>query len=326
MELNDFDYELPRELIAQEAVTPKDNSRLMVVGKNIEHKHFYNLINYLEKGDVLVINETKVAKAKLVGKKITGTNVEIVLVEKIDDLRYKCRIKGRVIRVGNICEFDNGLICDIVSQDKDVFVVKFNKDPSDFKESFSLPTPPYVKRVVRDEEYQTVYFKEEGSLAAPTAGLHFTNELLDKIEQKGVKIARICLHIDYNTFLEIVGDLKDHKMHKEYYEISAEAADIINNRKGRLIAVGTTCVRAIESAAVEGKVMAKKEGTEIFIYPGYKFKMKIDGLITNFHLPKSTLLMLVSAYYGLDRVLEIYKEAVKEKYRFYSLGDAMFLS
>ncbi|MFC1691428.1 tRNA preQ1(34) S-adenosylmethionine ribosyltransferase-isomerase QueA [Nanoarchaeota archaeon] len=330
MKLSDFDYNLPEELIAQEAVKPKDSSKLMVVNKDfVEHKHFYDLIDYLEKDDVLVINETKVSKAKICGKKITGSDVEVILCEKINDYEFISRIKVNNVNPGNKYVFNKGLECEVIGQYGEVFKIKFNKkiDNKLLDEQFELPLPNYVKRKVTDEtEYQTVYSKQEGSLAAPTAGLHFTEELLKKIEEKGVKIARVCLHIDFGTFLPVRGEIQDHKMHKEYFEISEDDADIINNGKGMLVLVGTTSVRALESAAnSDGKIVPQKSNTEIFIYPGYDFKVKFDALITNFHLPKSTLLMLVSAYYGREKVLEVYEEAVKEKYRFYSLGDSMVL-
>ncbi|MBU0615667.1 MAG: tRNA preQ1(34) S-adenosylmethionine ribosyltransferase-isomerase QueA [Nanoarchaeota archaeon] len=329
MEINDFDYNLPTELISQKAVTPKDHSRLMVVTKEIiEHKHFYDILEYLEKGDVLVINETKVSKAKILGQKLTGSKIQLILTERIDERAFKARIQGNKIKVGQIYEFNDNLICDVTGQSDDIFEVKFNKPITKevLEKSFILPTPPYVKRVVPDQEYQTVYSKKTGSLAAPTAGLHFTDELLEKIKAKSVLIAKVCLHIDFGTFLPVRGAITEHKMHREYFEIDKETADMINNRKGKLVAVGTTSVRALESSADDqGKIIPQKSYTEIFIYPGYKFKTKIDALITNFHLPKSTLLMLVSAYFGRERILEAYKEAVQERYRFYSLGDACLL-
>jgi S-adenosylmethionine:tRNA ribosyltransferase-isomerase len=331
MQLDDFNYELPEERIAQEAVKPKDSSRLMVVkNDSIEHRHFHNLIDYLQEGDVLVINESKVSRAKIEGNKITGSKVEIILCEKINNTTFKARIKANKVRVGNKYDFHDGrLKAEVIGQDKDIFVVEFDKEISNeiIDKYFELPLPPYVKRKINDEsEYQTVYSKKEGSLAAPTAGLHFTDELLNKIKDKGVKIATVCLHVDFGTFLPVRGNIKDHKMHEEYYEIDEAAAKTINNRKGRLICVGTTSVRTLESAAdSQGKIAPSKNKTEIFIYPGYKFKNKIDCLVTNFHLPKSTLLMLVSAYYGRENILKAYEEAIKEKYRFYSLGDAMLL-
>ena len=263
-----------------------------------------------------------------IGKKITGSKIELILTKKIDNTHYECWIKANRVDIGNEYVFEKGLKCKLIGVKKDIFIVEFNKKirKNLVDEIFELPLPPYVKRKIDDErEYQTVYSKKQGSLAAPTAGLHFTDDLLKKIKKKGVKIAKICLHIDFGTFLTIKGNIEEHKMHEEYFEITKQAADIINNRKARLIVVGTTSVRALEASSKNGKILAKKAKTDIFIYPGYEFKNKIDALITNFHLPKSTLLMLVSAYYGMDSILKAYKEAVKKKYRFYSLGDAMLL-
>jgi S-adenosylmethionine:tRNA ribosyltransferase-isomerase len=329
MKLEDFDYFLPKELIAQHAVKPKDHSRFLVVNKgNIEHKHFYDLIDYLNKDDVLVMNETRVSRVKITGKKITGSKVEIILEKKINDSNYECRVTANKVRIGNKYIFTGGLEAEVVGKNEDIFFIRFNKPITQkIKESlFELPLPPYVhEKIKEDSEYQTVYSSNDGSLAAPTAGLHFTNELLKKIEKKGVKIAKLCLHVGFGTFLPIRGELEKHKMHNEYFEIAKENADLINNRKGRLIVVGTTSVRALESSTENGKVIPAKSSTEIFIYPGYKFKNEIDALITNFHLPKSTLLMLVSAYYRREEILKIYSEAVKNKYRFFSLGDAMML-
>ena len=330
MELTDFDYELPKELIAQKAIVPKDHSRLMVLRANrIEHRHFYDILDYLKKDDVLVINETKVSRARISGRKTTGSPVELILTKKTAPKIYECRIKGNRIKLGNNYIFEDGLNCEVIARNDDIFTVEFNKPLNKrmIEELFELPTPPYIKKKLEsDSEYQTVYSRKEGSLAAPTAGLHFTPELLDKIRQKGVKIVKLLLHVDFGTFLEIKSKIEDHKMHEEYFEVSKAAAGTINNRKSRLVVVGTTSVRTLESAADEnGKIIPQKSQTAIFIYPGYKFRNKIDALITNFHLPKSTLLLLVSAYYGKDRILNAYEEAKRQKYRFYSLGDAMLL-
>lgn len=329
MELSDFDYDLSKDLIAQKAVFPKDNSRLMiVVGDSIEHKHFYNIIDYLNKDDVLVINESRVSRAKIVGKKETGGKAELILCGKIDSRTFECRIKSSKVGVGNRYVFGRALSAEVIKKEKDIFTARFSKPVNKkiISRLFELPAPPYVKRRVSEKEYQTVYSKKEGSLAAPTAGLHFTKKLLEKIRKKGIKIAKVCLHIDFGTFLPVRGRIEEHTMHEEYFEIDRKNADIINKRKGRLIAVGTTSVRVLESAADKnGKIMAKKGKTVLFIYPGYKFRTKIDALITNFHLPKSTLLMLVSAYYGRENMFWVYDEAIKNGYRFYSLGDAMML-
>ena len=346
MELNEFDYELPDELIAQRAVTPRDHSKLMVLknGK-IEHKHFYEIIDYLSEGDVLVVNHTKVAKAKIKGRKETGGKVEIILENEsiIKSLqepadKFLCRIKGSNVKPSVKIIFDStsntgyipdNFYCEVLNKENDVFTIKFNKKLSSaiIDKYFKLPLPPYIKQDIREEdEYQTVYSTVTGSVAAPTAGLHFTNDLLRKIEAKGVIIARVCLHVGFGTFLPIRNKIKEHKMHAEYYEIDEENAKKINERKGKLYLVGTTTVRVIESVADNNGIVHARHGTtDIFIYPGYKFKVNFDGLITNFHLPKSTLLLLVSAYYGKEKILNAYNIAVQNKYRFYSLGDAMFL-
>ncbi len=328
MKLNDFDYKLPKELIAQKPLRPRDISKLMVLknGK-IKQDIFRNIINYLEKGDVLVLNETKVIRSKLVGKKETGSHAELIILNENQNKKgriYACRIKASNPRIGTRFVFKNNLTGEIVKKENDLFYVKFNRK---IKESeLELPLPPYVKsKVEKEEYYQTAYAKKQGSVAAPTAGFHFTEELLDKIKNKGIKIAKVCLHIDFGTFLP-VRDLDNHKMHKEFFSLDKKNAELINSRKGRLIAVGTTSVRTLESCSDEnGKVHAKTGYTELFIYPGYKFKTKIDALITNFHLPKSTLLLLVCAYYRREKILDAYSEAVKKRYRFYSFGDGMII-
>jgi len=323
MKLADFNYNLPKSFIAQKPVSPKDHSKLMVLNPKIEHKHFYDLINYLKKGDVLVINETKVIPNKIVGKKLTGSSAELIISET-KGKECICSVKTRNPFVGTKLIFGK-YKAKIIKIEKDNFVVLFDKNVKEIiKKIGILPTPPYVKRKLKKEsEYQTVYSRKKGSVAAPTAGLHFTKKLLNKIKKKQVKIAKVCLHIDFGTFLP-VKNIKNHKMHEEYFEIDPKNAKIINKAK-RIIVVGTTCVRTLESCNKNGKILPKKGKTNIFIKPGYKFKTKIDALITNFHLPESTLLMLVSAFYGRKKVLGAYKEAIKYNYRFYSLGDATLL-
>ena len=324
MELLDFDYSLPKEFIAQKPVSPRDSSKLMVVNSKIEHKRFYELIDYFKEGDVLVINETKVIPAKLVGRKETGSRAEII-VEEFEGKICKGYIKTRNPRIGTKLIFGK-YNAEIIDENKGMFTIRFDENIKSVMRSIGrLPTPPYVKRKLdKDSQYQTVYSKKKGSIAAPTAGLHFTKRLLDKIRKKGVKIAKVCLHVDFGTFLP-VRDINQSRLHAEYYEVDKKNADIINKRKGRLFAVGTTSVRALESAAKNEKVIAGKGKTEIFIKPGYRFKNKIDGMITNFHLPKSTLLMLASAFIGRKKILDAYKIAVEKKYRFFSFGDAMLI-
>jgi S-adenosylmethionine:tRNA ribosyltransferase-isomerase len=324
MKLLDFDYSLPKEFIAQKPVSPRDSSKLMVINSKIEHKRFYDILDYLEKGDVLVVNETKVIPAKLAGRKETGSSAEII-VEEFEGKICKGHIKTRNPRIGTKFIFEK-YNAEIIDENEEMFTIRFDENiKSIMKNIGELPMPPYVKRKLdKNSQYQTVYSKKKGSIAAPTAGLHFTTRLLNKLKKKGVKIAKICLHVDFGTFLP-VRNVNKKTLHAEYYEVDKKNADIINNRKGRLFVVGTTSVRTLESVVKNGKVVAGKGKTRIFIKPGYKFKMKIDGLITNFHLPKSTLLMLVSAFAGRKKILDAYKIAIKKKYRFFSFGDVMLL-
>ncbi|MFH1316832.1 MAG: tRNA preQ1(34) S-adenosylmethionine ribosyltransferase-isomerase QueA [Candidatus Woesearchaeota archaeon] len=322
MKITDFDYRLPKELIAQNPSNKREKSRLLVMNKGkIEHMKFFNLIDYLRKGDVLVLNEAKVSKARLNGKKESGSKVELIIEKRIEKI-YSCRINGRNIRKGNILSFSNGLKGKVVEREGALSSVIFNKKIK----GLNLPLPPYIKKKPKDYgRYQTVFSKKEGSLAAPTAGLHFSKQSLERIRKKGVKIVKICLHIGFGTFLPVIA-IKNHKTEEEYFEISNESADIINNRKGRLICVGTTVVKTLESASdKKGKIVKLKGLSDIFIKPGYKFRMKIDAMITNFHFPKSSLIMLVSAYFGRKKVLDLYNKAVKKKYRFFSFGDAMMI-
>lgn len=325
MKLSEFNYDLPKELVAHKPVFPKHNSRLMIVKDKIEHKHFYDILDYLEKGDVLVINETKVKKCRLIGKKSTGAPAEIIIIEELGNKKYKSRIKTKNPRKGLKILVD-GLTFEIISKEKDIFTIRSDKDIDDLSKIGEFPFPTYIKRnSLKEEEYQPIFAKNKGSVAAPTASLHFTEELLNKIEQKGVKMARITLHIDFGTFLRIAEEnVEDHKMHKEYFEVSDRAAETINKGK-RVIAVGTTVLRALEAASKNKVTYPKKTETDIYIYPGYKFQSRTELLITNFHLPKSTLLLLVAGFAGKERITKAYKEAIKEKYRFYSLGDAMLL-
>ncbi|MBD3355363.1 tRNA preQ1(34) S-adenosylmethionine ribosyltransferase-isomerase QueA [Candidatus Woesearchaeota archaeon] len=324
MKLSDFDYKLPKERIAQKPVSPRDFSRLMIINDKIEHRKFSDIVDYLKEGDVLVLNETRVVHAKLTGKKETGSPAEII-VEETDGKICRCKIKTKNPRPGINMIFGQ-YKAKIIEKDDDEFFVEFEEDVTEvLKDIGKLPTPPYVKRKLdREEQYQTVYSKKKGSVAAPTAGLHFTERLLNKIKDKGVKIAKVVLHVDFGTFLP-VRDINKNTLHKEYFEVDKENARIINNAK-RLFVVGTTSMRSLESVADnKGKIKAKEGSTRLFIKPGYKFKVDYDGMITNFHLPKSTLLMLVSAFIGRDKILDAYKTAVSKKYRFFSFGDAMLI-
>jgi S-adenosylmethionine:tRNA ribosyltransferase-isomerase len=322
----DYRYELPRELIAQRPAEPRSSSRLMVLSpSNIEHTVFGELPRYLREGDVLVLNNTKVLPVRLVGRKPTGGRVEVTLVSELGGRRWKCFVKGRVGRGGRIL-FD-GAEAEIVRAERSTFEIVFSEcDPRELiRERGEPPLPPYIKNKVPLDQYQTVYAEVPGSVAAPTAGLHFTPELLSEIRKRGVEIARVTLHIGPGTFLPVKADTPEaHKMEPEYYSIDHENAERINAAE-RVIAVGTTTVKALESASENGVVCPRSGWSSLFIYPPYTFRSRIHGLLTNFHLPGSTLLMLVSAYAGWERILEAYNEAVKRRYRFYSFGDAMLI-
>ena len=340
MDVSEFNYNLPKELIAQTPIEKRDESRLMILdreSKTIEHKTFKDIIDYLNPGDVLVRNNTKVIPARLYGKKETGANVEFLLLNNIEKDIWECIVRpGNKLHVGTKVIFGDGLLKAEVLE---VMMGGTRKVKFSYEGIFNeildeiglMPLPPYIhERLKQKDRYQTVYAKYSGSAAAPTAGLHFTKELLNKIEEKGIKIANVTLHVGIGTFRPVKEKtVEAHKMHKEHFYIKKEDANIINNAKeeGRkVIAIGTTSCRVLETIAEEktGKVKEQESDTGIYIYPGYKFKC-IDGLITNFHLPESTLLMLVSALAGKDYIMKAYNEAVKQKYRFFSFGDAMFI-
>ena len=339
MKVSDFDYELPEDLIAQVPIKKRDESRLMLLNrekKTIEHKKFMDIIDYLNPGDCLVRNNTKVIPARIYGKKETGANVEFLLLNNIEGDIWESIVRpGNKLHVGAKVIFGDGLLkAEILEvMPGGTRKVKFEYEGI-FNEILDkiglMPLPPYIHEELKDRNrYQTVYAKYEGSAAAPTAGLHFTEELLEKIEKKGIKIANVTLHVGIGTFRPVKeDDVEKHEMHTEHFYIKKEDANQINEAKRngkRVIAVGTTSCRVLETIADENGFVSETEGdTKIFIYPGYKFKI-LDGLITNFHLPKSTLLMLVSALAGKDFILNAYNEAVKEKYRFFSFGDAMFI-
>ena len=340
MKTSDFFYELPEELIAQDPLEDRTASRLLVLDRKtdkLEHKIFGDVINYLNPGDCLVINNTRVIPARLIGEKEgTGGKVEILLLKRRENDIWESLVKpGKKLRPGARVIFGDGRlkaeILEIAEEGNRLVKFYYEGIFEEILDSLGeMPLPPYITHKLEDKEmYQTVYAKIDGSAAAPTAGLHFTNGLLEKIRQKGIRIASITLHVGLGTFRPVkVEDVNNHHMHTEWYEVNNEAADIINETKkngGRVICVGTTSCRTIESVADENGFMSAKTGeTDIFIYPGYKFKV-MDGLITNFHLPESTLVMLVSAFAGKERVLSAYETAVKERYRFFSFGDAMIL-
>ncbi len=341
MKVSEFNYNLPEELIAQTPLKKRDESRLMVLNKKtkkIEHKTFKDIIDYLEPGDVLVRNNTKVIPARLYGKKETGAKVEFLLLNNIEGDIWESIVRpGNKLHIGTKVIFGDGLLqADILEimpggtrKIKFYYTGIFNEI---LDKIGMMPLPPYIHEELKQKDrYQTVYAKYEGSAAAPTAGLHFTPELLEKIQEKGIEIANVTLHVGIGTFRPVKEEtVEAHKMHSEHFYIKQEDCEKINKAKQegrRIIAVGTTSCRVLESIADEktGMVRPQENDTQIFIYPGYKFKC-IDGLITNFHLPQSTLLMLVSALAGKDYIIKAYEEAVKEKYRFFSFGDAMFIS
>lgn len=340
MKVTDFNYNLPEELIAQVPIEKRDESRLMVLDrekKTIEHKVFKDILDYLKPGDCLVRNNTKVIPARLYGvKEETGANVEFLLLHRVEGDIWKVMVRpGKKLMPGAKVSFGDGILkAEILEKmDDGNRKVKFEYNGI-FNEILDkiglMPLPPYIKERLKEKDrYQTVYAKYEGSAAAPTAGLHFTDELLEKIKEKGVEISNVTLHVGIGTFRPVkVENIEEHDMHSEHYYIKKEDADKINNARkngGRIIAVGTTSCRVLESISDENGIVHETEGdTSIFIYPGYKFKC-IDCLITNFHLPESTLIMLVSALAGKDYIMKAYEEAVKEKYKFFSFGDAMFI-
>ncbi|MEA4922789.1 MAG: tRNA preQ1(34) S-adenosylmethionine ribosyltransferase-isomerase QueA [Eubacteriaceae bacterium] len=344
MNVNDFDYELPEELIAQKPADKRENSRLMVLDRdsgNIIHDRFYNIADHLDEGDCLVLNDSRVLPARLFGEKEgTGAKIEFLLTKRMEGNKWETMVRpGKRLKPGDRVRFADDFAADIIDNGPDgTRIVEFDYEGI-FMERLehigAMPLPPYIERPADDEDrerYQTVYSKIDGSVAAPTAGLHFTDELLGKAAAKGVKLAYVTLHVGIGTFRPVKAEtVEEHHMHFEEYTVSQETADVINDTKaagGKIICVGTTSTRTVESAAVdEGEGWKVKPGsgsTDIFIYPGYEFRIT-DRLITNFHLPKSTLMMLISALYDREKILEAYEEAKKEKYRFFSYGDAMFI-
>ena len=340
MNVSDFYYDLPEELIAQTPIEKRDESRLMVLKRkdqSIEHKQFKDIIDYLEPGDCLVRNNTKVIPARLYGKKATGAKIEFLLLNQIEGDVWESIVRpGHKLKPGTEVEFGDGLlkatVLDIMPGGTRKVEFKYEGIFNEILDKIGLmPLPPYIHESLKDKDrYQTVYARYEGSAAAPTAGLHFTPELFEKLKQKGVEVANVTLHVGIGTFRPVkVENVEEHHMHSEHYYIKQEDVDKINNAKKngkRVIAIGTTSCRVLETIADEKGMVKPTEGdTQIFIYPGYKFKC-LDGLITNFHLPESTLIMLVSALAGKEYIMKAYNEAVKERYRFFSFGDAMFIN
>lgn len=340
MKTSDFYYDLPEELIAQTPAQPRDSSRMLVMDRQtgkLEHKHFYDVVDYLEEGDCLIVNDSRVLPARIFGiKEGTGAQVEFLLLRQVENKKWETLTKpGKKAKVGTKFIFGDGLMSATVTEvtDEGNRIVDFSCEGS-FYETLDklgqMPLPPYIHEKLDDKErYQTVYSRELGSAAAPTAGLHFTKELLEKIRQKGVKIGYVTLHVGLGTFRPVkVDDVTKHHMHSEHYELPEETARLINETKRsgkRVIAVGTTSCRTLESVAGKEGCICPSEGwTDIFIYPGFQFHV-LDGLITNFHLPESTLIMLVSAFAGYDNVMRAYETAVKERYRFFSFGDCTLI-
>ena len=348
LKTSDFDYFLPESLIAQTPMEPRDHSRLMVLKKDgeIEHKHFYDILSYLKPNDTLVINDSRVIPARIYGEKVrqgdfvsAPSKIETLLLKQISQNKWEVLLKpAKKIKIGGEIDYHGILKATVIDVVEDGNrIVEFSYDKEKYKNIFevlnqigSMPLPPYITKKLEDKDrYQTVYARENGSSAAPTAGLHFTNELLAKIKEMGVEIVPVMLHVGLGTFRPVKAEkIEEHIMHSEYISVTEESARIINERKkqgGRIIAVGTTSLRTLESASNEnGEVISVSTDTGIFIYPGYKFKV-VDALITNFHLPQSTLLMLVSALAGKDYIKKAYETAVGEEYRFFSFGDAMFI-
>ncbi|MBT2569154.1 tRNA preQ1(34) S-adenosylmethionine ribosyltransferase-isomerase QueA [Planococcus sp. ISL-110] len=341
LNVQDFDFELPEELIAQTPLLDRTSSRLLVMNKvtgAIEHRHFRDITDYLHSGDTLVLNDTRVLPARLMGiKEDTGANIELLLLKGIEDDVWETLVKpAKKVKVGTIVAFGEGLLraecIGILDHGGRHFKMIYDGIFYEILDQLGeMPLPPYIREKLEDQDrYQTVFAKERGSAAAPTAGLHFTDELLEKIRAKGVNIAFITLHVGLGTFRPVsVDSIEDHEMHSEFYRITRETADLINKTRkqgGRIVSVGTTSTRTLESVAQKfgGELQEDSGWTDIFIFPGYEFKA-IDGLITNFHLPKSTLVMLVSALSNRDHILNAYQQAVDERYRFFSFGDAMFI-
>ena len=350
--LSDYNYTLPKELIAQKPAVPRDSSRLLLLHRKagkISHRRFYDFYNYLAPSDVLVINNTMVIPGRFLGRKDTGGKVEVLILDYASGIKritnngniaFKCLVRSsKRSKQGAIFFFDHGLHARVVDSQDEIYIIEFLCH-GDFEDLLyrigNVPLPPYIRQASNRkadddaESYQTIYAAEKGAIAAPTAGLHFTSELIKKIKQKGVKIVMITLHVGYGTFLPVrTSDIRKHKIHSEQYIISNKSAQAINQAKkngGRVVAVGTTCVRTLEYAAdYTGNIASGSGNCDLFIYPGYKFKI-IDAMLTNFHLPESTLLMLVSAFAGRENILAAYKEAVNNRYRFYSYGDGMLIA
>lgn len=340
MKLSDFDYNLPQELIAQYPLKERDSSRMMVLeraSREIRERRFKDLPEFINKGDTIVLNNARVINARLLGKKDTGAKIELFLLEKIEEDTYKVLAKpSKRLKPGSKVFFKNNISAEIMDNADFGKIVKFfNNSKGDLEKKLheigQIPLPPYIKRApekLDEKNYQTVYAKTDGSTASPTAGLHFTDVVLGQLKSKGVNIAEVTLDVSYGTFAPVLEEnIEEHKMHKEYFKLPKQSAEIINETKARgnkILAVGTTATRVLETCAVGNKVIPKGGYTDLFIYPGYKFKI-VDRLLTNFHLPKSTLLMLISAFAGREFILDAYQNAINSKFRFFSYGDCMLI-
>ena len=335
MKTSDFDYELPEERIAVRPLPGRQDSRLLLLDResgSITHRKFLDLTGLLRPGDLLVLNDTRVLPARLYGKKPSGSEIEVLLEEKTGERTWKCIARGP--KQNLVVDFGKGLTGTLTKSGEDTWKIEFNDDVLSFLDTLGhMPLPPYIKRRADEgdkDTYQTVYAEREGAIAAPTAGLHFTEELLSEIEARGIEVARVTLHVGAGTFLPVKSEnIKEHRIHSEWREVSPETAKMVNearSRGGRVVAVGTTVLRSLESAAGEdGRVVPVSGRTDLFVYPGYKFRVT-DALITNFHMPRSTLLMLVSAFAGQELILKSYAAALENGYRFLSYGDAMFIT
>ncbi|MCX6710073.1 MAG: tRNA preQ1(34) S-adenosylmethionine ribosyltransferase-isomerase QueA [Candidatus Woesearchaeota archaeon] len=326
--LSDFDYEFPRELIAQKHAIPRDSSRLIVVKDKIEHSYFYNLADYINPGDVIVLNNTRVIPAKFFGKKATGGKAELLLIRLLGTGNWECLINGRNIKEDDILYF-KGFSCTVLKRNEGKFIVNFSGPIEKLMESSGeMPLPHYIKEKLTDPEmYQTIYAKKKGAIASPTAGLHFTQELIERIRKKGAVFVELTLHVSLGTF-KPVHNIETHIMDSEYYEINRESADTINNafKSGkRIFAVGTTVLKTLETVSENGIVKPGSGGSQIFIKPGYKFNSPVSAIITNFHIPKSTLIMMIAAFGGYERIMAAYKEAIRDRYHLFSFGDSMLL-
>jgi S-adenosylmethionine:tRNA ribosyltransferase-isomerase len=327
MHIEEFDYHLPQDAIAQHPAVPRDSCRLLVMDDRIRHQRFTDITGYLHEGDILVVNDTRVRHARIHARKDTGGKIELLVLGQ-ENGAYRCMVKGRV-REGTIVELPDGETATVIRKNGGICHLDIPHGMEQLEALGEMPLPPYIKADLDAEtkkRYQSVYADEKGSVAAPTAGLHFTPELLDRIRHKGVTIAAVTLHVGIGTFMPIRGEhVEEHSMHREWYSIDDRAAEAINRASDDVIAVGTTTIRALESATTDGEVQSGERSTDLYIYPGYRWQSPVTGMLTNFHLPQSTPLLMVCAYAGRERIMRAYREALRQGYRFLSFGDAMYI-